>query len=430
MYERQRCSNGGGYRKIDTRRIQATLIHYKSSRETRTGLARPKFSAQKEAGDPSSHVPPAIVGSLGEPVLLLTGQWSRRRGRLSTILLGRRGMLSSKLSDIVGPPALGVVESSDFTEITSRNHSWPAYPPSSVSQQPATHGSGLLRVAHHGDCLASQPPSVIVVNGPQSLYRTLALVYVANRLAKSILLGTSGDESLAPPVRFVGKTALESLRVSCGELVSEGRAIGAKVIALDAPDEHFENQFAVAALIGKFVARGGAVVCAVDPACQEAKVLKFAIHMFGLKVCEIRLSSWLKKIENFAPMVGKKSIDHDISAVNTLANMRDNSLPPPYDADILTHYLAILEQKVTSRRFTSSRSGCGRKTAVSAQHGTEGICRIQISASGEGESKYDERNYQNASRVLNWEAARRTACTAAYRNNFAIARLLQERRLR
>jgi hypothetical protein len=337
-------------------------------------------------------------------------------------------MLSSKLSDTAGPPALGPVESSDLTEITSRNHSWPAYPPSSVSQQPETHGSGLLRAAHHGDCLAGQPPNVIVVNGPQSPYRTLALVYEANRLAKSILLGTSGDESLAPPVRFVGKTALDSLRVSCGKLVSEGRAIGAKVIALDAPDEHFENQFAVAALIAKFVARGGAVVCAVDPACQEAKALKFAIHMFGLKVCEIRLSSWLKKIENFAPMVGKKSIAHNISAANALANMRDDSLTP-HDAYILTRYLAILEQKVTSRRSTSSRNGRGRKTAVSARHGTKGICRIPVSASGKEEEQIRRQELSIRLARTDWEAARRTACTAAYRNNFAITRLLQERRL-
>ncbi|MGF6289636.1 hypothetical protein QFZ98_001469 [Paraburkholderia youngii] len=288
------------------------------------------------------------------------------------------------------------------------------------SRPDKTSGGNLRRVALPAECLANIPPDVLMLNGRRSRDREADLFSLAWREAERVWLDERGNRRPC----ILKTTQSESLDAALRRLAYRVPASDARVIGLDAPDQDCQNMFSVAVLIATIVACGGSVICAVDPRIKRTRVLKFALASCGLRLEQITVDDRLQKYMVDRPEIrgSKSSETKRKSAVSNQATSQACGLRVRLFLDCLRSQRRSLDSDVWGDAPAPGINASVTSRLRKMKHGKtrEECCERRGGAGVQG---------SHAACVADREA-QRAACAAAYRNEFALARLAKERRLR
>jgi hypothetical protein len=272
------------------------------------------------------------------------------------------------------------------------------------------------------------PPDVVVLRGPPSPARFEAL----HKLVGAYAVGRGGATSAAPyRAGFVIRPGKGKSLVS--EVVRRQGRFGShqsfKVVGIDAIDQRGASPFDAAWDVRTLVERGMLVVCTVDWLGEAAFRMKNALRTLDLKVAEETMSSEaLRAAGARVTSGGCEERRHPSAKVVKF---------PHCGVTALRRYVAknqnIAGVIVRANEAAKVRDNAHRRSDGYAVEPVEVIHRppyrpyATLSVSDAvSECEISELDIDE----FGTEAGQRASCAAAYRNAFAVSRLLAERNLR
>ncbi|RKR36192.1 hypothetical protein [Paraburkholderia sp. BL17N1] len=298
--------------------------------------------------------------------------------------------------------------------------------PTSDLQEPVADGNGRRQAAHRQEYAFDRPVEVVLLDGPDSPYRTRAMSGVLQFLAKRSSSAVGSNEETPRCCYILRVTRLQSFDSRLRMVVAGVRVSETRFIALESPDDHSQCLFSTAVQIARLVARRVIVICAVDLSHQTAKTLKSAMETLGISLGEIHLKSRAKS-RYVGASVAERCCEY-MTWMPKAAVAPDPAFSSPKPVvRALIRCLAARNQTDSSRRVHTDN-------VLRVQVGATAVVHYGTQVDKSLQRKAVECGYGNTmiSRLVRSAAIYNVNDRAAkaYCNNFAVNRLPRERRWR